>query len=88
MKPTVPADSSPPGRRRDAGRAALYCGLYVGAVLGLQVAGNGPGAATVGLAFLFWGAAGAAAWVAVVALVSLTRRLRGTLPDRVRGEGS
>lgn len=49
-----------PGRARDARRAALYCGVYVGAVLAWQVRGNHPDLATAAFAFLFWGMIGAA----------------------------
>jgi hypothetical protein len=60
MKPVLPADPFPPGRARDARRAALYGGVYVGAVLAVIVAGNGAGAAAVAFAFVLWGALGAA----------------------------
>lgn len=58
--------SSSRRRASDARRAALYCGLYVGAVLAMQVFASDAGAPSVALAFVLWGLAGAAAGVAAV----------------------
>lgn len=55
-----------PGRAADARWAALYCGVYVGAALAVQVAASDAGAVFVVLAFLLWGVVGAAAGVAAV----------------------
>lgn len=53
-------------RRRDAARAALVCGVWLGGILGWQVARNDARPSTLAAAFLAWGVAGALAGAGAV----------------------
>ena len=53
-------------RRRDAGRAAVVCGVWLGGILGLQVARNDARPSTLAVAFVVWGVAGALAGAGAV----------------------